>query len=44
MVGVAVFGFDHPSVAPPPPWRPPTITAIRRGELIGGVINEYAPA
>jgi hypothetical protein len=30
--------------AGPPPWRPPTVTAIGRRELIGGVITEYFPA
>jgi hypothetical protein len=28
----------------PPPSRPPTITAIGRRELIGGLINEYSAA
>jgi transposase InsO family protein len=30
--------------APPPPCRPPTITAIGRRELIGGLITEYSAA
>ena len=30
--------------AAPPPCRPPTITGIRRRQLIGGLINEYSAA